>query len=203
MRRRTLDKLFSVGGTALAVLLAILGLVLQNQATFADDYVTDQLGQQRISFTPAEFLSDEEKEAPCLLEHAGEPLLTGSQAECYANEYIALHLGETNEGKTYAETSSQSREARSAAEEALEAAPDDPATEELVATADELAGKTDSLFRGETLRGLLLTTYGFTIFGERAEQASMVAFAAALVLLLASIAGFVHAFTTSKDEVVE
>lgn len=35
MRRRTLDIIFSVGGLALAALLLILGLVLQNQADFA------------------------------------------------------------------------------------------------------------------------------------------------------------------------
>jgi hypothetical protein len=48
----------------------------------------------------------------------------------------------------------------------------------------------------------LLTSYGFSIFGQRAHQAALVPFAAALVLLLASIAGFIHAFTTSKDQTV-
>ena len=37
---------------------------------------------------------------------------------------------------------------------------------------------------------------------SRAGQAALVAFLVAAVLFLASIAGFVHAFTTSKDEVV-
>ncbi len=202
MKRKTLDLIFSVGGLALAMLLLVLGLVLQSQASFADDYVTTQLGAQRINFTPAEFLSDEEKGVACLVDNAEKPLTTGKQAECYANEYIGSHLKGTNDGKTYAETSGESREARAAADEALEADPDDPATEELVATAAELEGKTESLFRGETLRGLLLTSYGFSIFGERAGQAAMVAFGAALVLLLASIAGFVHALTKAKDEVV-
>ena len=59
-----------------------------------------------------------------------------------------------------------------------------------------------TLFRGETLRGLLLTSYGFSIFGERAQQAAWVCFGVALVLFLASIAGFVHAFTRGKNEVV-
>ena len=59
-----------------------------------------------------------------------------------------------------------------------------------------------TLFRGETLRGLLLTSYGFSIFGERAAQAALVCFAAALVLFLASLAGFVHAARTPKDEVL-
>lgn len=58
------------------------------------------------------------------------------------------------------------------------------------------------MFRGETLRGLLLTSYGFSIFGDRAYQAALVSFGAALVLLLASIAGFIHAFTTSKERAI-
>ena len=63
-----------------------------------------------------------------------------------------------------------------------------------------LEGKVDTLFRGETLRGLLLTSYGFSIFGDKAMLASWVCLIAGFVLLLASAAGFVHAFRTSKDE---
>ena len=65
-----------------------------------------------------------------------------------------------------------------------------------------LQGKVTTLFQGETLRGLLLTSYGFSIFGERAQQAAWVCFAVALVLFLAAIAGFVHAFTTPKEKTV-
>ncbi|HKY14412.1 MAG TPA: hypothetical protein VJM33_05770 [Microthrixaceae bacterium] len=202
MKRRTLDVIFSVGGLVLAVLLGVLGFVLKNQADFAEDYVTDQLAAQQIFFTPEEGLTDEEMEAECLVENAGEPLTTGKQAECYANEYIGLHLSEINDGKTYSQTSTEARAARTEANAALETAPNDPATAELVATAEELEAKTESLFRGETLRGLLLTSYGFSIFGERAELAAWVCFGVALVLLLASIAGFIHAATTPKEEVV-
>ena len=42
MKRRTLDVIFSAGGVMLAALLLVLGLVMQNQANFADTYVTDQ-----------------------------------------------------------------------------------------------------------------------------------------------------------------
>ena len=75
-------------------------------------------------------------------------------------------------------------------------------TASLQSQSEELNGKVQTLFRGETLRGLLLTSYGFSIFGERAQQAALVAFAAGFVLLLASIAGFIHAFTTSKTRAV-
>jgi hypothetical protein len=202
VRRRTLDIIFSVGGLVLAGLLLALGLVLQNQADFAKSYVKNQLTAQKITFTPVQGLSDEEKQANCLVENADDALTSGKQAECYANEYIGLHLTEVNDGKTYAETSGESRALAAEAEEAAAKAPDAPDTVALQARADELDGKVQTLFRGETLRGLLLTSYGFSIFGERAQQAAIVAFAAALVLLLASIAGFIHAFTTPKDRVL-
>jgi len=200
MTRRTLDKIFSVGGVLLAGLLLILGVVMQNQASFAKDYVSDQLTQQKIVFTPADKLTDEEKKAECLTANAGQPMTTGTQAECYANKYIALHLAETNDGKTYAETSTESRTAAAAAKKAK--TDNAPNAADLDTQAKALDGKVQTLFRGETLRGLLLTSYGFSIFGERAAQAALVAFAAGLVLLLASVAGFVHAFRTSKDEIV-
>jgi len=55
---------------------------------------------------------------------------------------------------------------------------------------------------GETLRGLLLTTYGFSIFGDKAALAANVLYALAGLMLVLSIAGFVHAFVTPKEKVV-
>ena len=195
-----LDLIFSVGGGLMAILLLVLGLILQNQASFAKDYVHDQMAEQRISFTPKQGLNPDESKAACLVSNAGKPLLTGKQAECYANEYIGLHLKETNEGKTYAETSTESRAAATEAATATTNGAANAAT--LTASAKALDGKTQTLFRGETLRGLLLTSYGFSIFGERAQQAALVCFAVALVLLLAAIAGFIHAFSTAKEKTV-
>ena len=65
-----------------------------------------------------------------------------------------------------------------------------------------LGGKVETLFRGETLRGLLLTSYGFSVFGEKADQAAKVSFLVALVLTLASIAGFIHALRTPREETI-
>jgi hypothetical protein len=199
MRRRTLDIVFSVGGVLLAVLLLLMGLVLKNQADFANDYVKNQLTEQKITFTPVAGLTPEEKKAVCIVDNAGKALTTGKQAECYANFYIGLHVSEINGGKTYSESSGAARELQAKADAAIKANPTDPAALALAAQAKAASGKVDSLFRGETLRGLLLTSYGFSIFGERAQQAAWVCFAAALVLFLASIAGFVHAFRTPKE----
>ena len=46
MKRRTLDLSMSVGGTLLAVLAAVLGLVFQANANFATTYVRDQLDRK-------------------------------------------------------------------------------------------------------------------------------------------------------------
>jgi hypothetical protein len=201
MHRRTLDLLFVIGGLVLSGLLVVFGFVLKSNADFANDYVHNQLTQQKITFTPVKFLAPEEKKATCLVKYAGQPLTTGPQAECYANEYIALHLSEVNDGKTYSETSGTSREAQTAATEAEKAGAPDAAA--LRATATKLDGMTQTLFRGETLRGLLLTSYGFSEFGRKADQAATVAFIGALVLFLASIAGIVHLARTPKDAMVD
>jgi hypothetical protein len=185
MTRRTLDLIFSIGGLAIAILVLVLGLILQNQANFAHNYVKAQLAEQKITFTPAAGLKPNE-DAACLKDNAGKPLETGKQAECYANRYIALHLSEINGGKTYSESSNE-----------LRAMADQNSPE-----AKALSAKVDTLFRGETLRGLLLTSYGFSIFGDRAQTAAYVCYVLAGVLLLASIAGFIHAATKGADRTI-
>jgi len=199
MKRRTLDLIFSAGGIVLAVLLLTLGLVLQNQANFAKDYVHNQLSQQKITFTPVAGLTGEEKQASCLVANAGKPLTTGKQAECYANKYIGLHVTKINDGKTYSETSGAARGLEQQLEAVQASNANSPQAKALQQQVDTLNGKADTLFKGETLRGLLLTSYGFSIFGDRAQTAAYVSFAAALVLFLASIAGFVHAATRKRE----
>src|SRR6186997_3447604 len=100
MKRRTLDVMFSIGGLALAALLLAAGFVLSSNANFANTYVHDQLAQQNITFKPATTLTAEEKAAPCLVQYAGQKMTTGKQAECYANEFIGLHLKGIAGGKT-------------------------------------------------------------------------------------------------------
>jgi hypothetical protein len=192
-----LDLIFSVGGLLTAALILVLGLVLQNQANFAKNYVHDQLLEQKIFFTPASALKSDEND-PCLKKYAGQPLSTGAQAQCYANHYIGVHLKGINGGKTYSETSADAR-----AQQAKAAAIADqtsPEAQQLKAQATATQAKATTLFQGETLRGLLLTSYGFSIFGDRAQQAAWVCYALALVLFLASIAGFIHAATKSAEK---
>ena len=51
----------------------------------------------------------------------------------------------------------------------------------------EVNGKRQTLFGGETVRGLLLTSYGFGTLGTKADQGAPVAFAASAVVLLLSL----------------
>jgi hypothetical protein len=191
--------IFSAGGIAVAILLVLLGFVFKTNADFADSYVHDQLAEQKISFTAAEFLSDEEKASSCLIENAGTPLDSGKKAECYANDYIGMHLKGIGGGETYATIGAIQTKAKTALADATAANASNVA--ELKADLDKITGQRESMFKGETLRGLLLTSYGFSIFGEKAALAGMLSFLGALVMLLASIAGFIHAFSTPKDKI--
>jgi hypothetical protein len=198
MKRRTLDILFSTGGVLLAGLLLVAGIVLTSNASFANDYVKDQLAQQHISFPAADELSDEEKATPCLVEYAGQPLTTGKQAECYANNYIGLHLKSTADGQTYADLGGPQTELRERV--AAAQASNDPNLASLQQQLDGVNRQRDTLFRGETLRGLLLTSYGFSEFGTKAGQAAVVSYVGAGLLLLLSVAGFTHAYVTPRSK---
>ena len=204
MKRRTLDIAFSIGGALFAVLLLVLGLVLKNQADFASNYVKDQLSLQQITFAPEAGLNGEQDDAPCLIDYAGTVLDSGQKAECYANEYIAYHLVESAkgagyEGATYATLGTPQRELRTELAAAKEAGDD---TTEIQASLDAVNALRETMFRGETLRGLLLTTYGFSIFGDRADLAALVCLIGAALLLLLSIAGFAHAMLSHKGDKV-
>jgi hypothetical protein len=197
MKRRTLDVLFSAGGLALAGLLLVLGVVMTSNANFAKSYVKDQLSAQKIAFKPVDTLTDEEKQSECLVKYAGQQLTTGKQAECYANEFIGLHVKAAANGLTYAELGvpqGQLREKLAIAQKANDTA----AVTDLQKQLDEVTAQRETLFKGETLRGLLLTSFGFSVFGVKGEQVATVAYLVAGLLALLSIAGFVHALKTSK-----
>ena len=196
MKRRTLDVLFSAGGMVLAALLVLAGIVLTSNANFANDYVTDQLTAQKITFKPADALTEEERAQPCLVQYAGQQLTTGKQAECYANNFIGLHLQSVANGQTYAELGAPQAALREQVATAEQA--NDPALPQLQAQLDEINQQRDTLFRGETLRGLLLTSFGFSEFGTKAGQAAMVAYLGAFVMLVLALAGFAHAAKTPE-----
>jgi hypothetical protein len=177
VRRRTFDLIASAAGLALAVVLLVLGVLFQQNADFAHDNVESQLQAQNIFFPPEDALTPEERELEGVLEHAGEQVDSGEEAQAYAG-FIGLHLEETAGGKTYSEASAESREN-----------PDD----------EELAGQVQTLFRGETLRGLLLTSYAFGTLGDKAQQVAIALFAGAAVFLVLAVLGFWHYRRTPAD----
>jgi len=198
MNRRTLDVLFSAGGVALAALLLVLGLVMTSNANFAKGYVKDQLTQQKITFKTVDTLAADEKQSPCLVKYAGQPLTTGKQAECYANDFIGLHVKAAADGQTYAELGVPQSEIRDKVTAAQKS--NDPALPSLQKQLADITTQRETLFKGETLRGLLLTSFGFSVFGVKGAQVATVAYIVAALLALLSLAGFVHAFKTSRDE---
>lgn len=212
MRRKTLDIIFSGSGAAIAVLLVVLGFVLTSQAAFARDYVKEQLGEQRVTFASEDALSEHDRTwkpgSTCLVENAGKPLETGAQAECYANYYIAMHMRDAAarpgygwETETYATMGGVQRALRGELAAAQEAG--DPAKVEAIQEQLDAATALRSTFQtGETLRGLLLTTFGFSIFGEKAALAGDASLAGAALLALLSLAGLVHALATPGSQLI-
>lgn len=196
MKRRTLDVMFSVGGLIVAGLLLVMGVVLTSNANFAKDYTRDQLAAQKITFKPASALTAEEKEAPCLVKYAGQALTTGAQAECYANNFIGLHVKTSGGGKTYAELGDVQTGLRNQIKAAQAAS--DPAVADLQQQLTDVTAQRETVFKGETLKGLLLTSYGFSVFGVKGGQAANVAYLVGGLMLLLSLAGLVHAFRTPR-----
>jgi hypothetical protein len=180
MRRRTFDVLMSTAGAVLTVALIIAGAVVFWGYRFANDSVSEQLAAQKIHFPEkgSEALKPPEI-GPYLNQYAGQQLVTGEQARVWADHYIAVHLKAVAEGKTYAEVSALSR-----------ANPTDAT----------LKAQVDTLFRGETLRGMLLNAYAFWMIGQLALIGSIVSFSAAGIMLILTILGFWHARRVSPAE---
>jgi len=186
MERKKTHLLIGAVGLAVAGLLAALGLVMTDNGSFAKSYTSTQLSQQNITFKPYATLTEDEKAAPCLVRYAGRRLTTGPQAECYANSFIGLHVKSVAGGKTYADLGGPERALQAKVAEAQKN--NDPALPDLQKQHAALKAQRDTLFQGETSRGLLLTSFGFSVLGAKADQAARVAYLAAAVLALLSLA---------------
>lgn len=187
LHRRTVDKLLIAFGVIAAMVLAAVGGLLTWGSTFAGDYVQDELESQNIFFPDEASLAEEGRDD--LVQYADGQVTTGQEAEAYAS-YIDGHLQGIADGQTYSQI--DDRGAAQAVVEAEEAGASTEEIAELQATADELRGQRDSLFRGETLRGLLLSTYAWSTVGRIAAIAAWVAFVGAAVMLALVVAGILH-----------
>jgi hypothetical protein len=194
VHRRTIDTVLIAAGVVVTVVLLAAGALLTWGSNFAEDYVSDELSSQNIFF--ADEASLEEDGRADLLKYAGEQVTTGAEAEAYAS-LINTHMQGIADGATYAELGGPQSEARDALAAAQEAGEDDATIAELQGTVDELTGQRDSLFRGETLRGLLLSTFAWSTIGRIAGIAAIIAFIAAGAMTVLVMLGLFHRFRST------
>jgi hypothetical protein len=185
IRRRTVDTVLIAAGIVVTAVLVVAGALLTWGSNFAEDYVHDELVAQNIQFPDAATL---EQDNPALVSYADEVVDTGSEAEAYA-AYIDGHLAAIADGATYADLGGPERQAREALDAAQTEEADDATVAALQAEYDEISGQRQSLFRGETLRGLLLSTFAWSMIGRIAGIAALVAFVAAGLMFVLVMLG--------------
>ena len=178
MKRRTFDILVSAAGLFLALTLAASGGLLIWAHNFIGNEVHTQLAAQQIFFPPANSKAVAAPEFAAMRQYGGQQLTTGAQAEVYADHFIANHLKVIGGGKTYSQLSA-----------AALAQPNNA----------KLAAQADTVFKGETLRGLLLNAYAFGTMGMIAGIAAIAAFIAAAVMLILGGLGLMHSRRVSPD----
>jgi uncharacterized membrane protein len=166
-RNRLLARI--TGLTAIATVAAagiiVVGILAVVGGNYDKQVVHDQLVPQNIFFPAAG--------SPALLpgvkQYAGQQLVNGAQAKAYANNFINVHLSKIAGGQTYAQVST-----------AALAAP----------TNAKLAEEKATLFQGETLRGLLLNAWGWSLVGTIATLAGFLLIALGAILLLLPLANW-------------
>jgi len=174
MRRRTFDWLMSTGGIVVTVFLIVAGVLLFAGYKFADNNVQKQLSAQKIFFPPSgseAITSLPATDRPFVAKYGGQQLVNGAQAEAYADHFIAVHLKEIGGGQTYAQLSGKAL-----------TQPNNAA----------LQGQVQTVFRGETLRGLLLNAFAFWKLGQIAKLAMFIVFILAGMMGFLTILGFWH-----------
>jgi hypothetical protein len=151
--------------TVAAAGMIVVGILAVVGGHYDKQVVHDQLVPQKIFFPAAG--------SPALLpgikQYAGEQLVNGAQAKAYANNFINVHLSEVAGGQTYAQVST-----------AALAAPNNA----------KLAGEVATLFKGETLRGLLLNAWGWSVVGAIATLAGLLLILIGAVLFLLPLANW-------------
>ena len=189
VRRRTIDTILIGFGAVCVAVLAIAGGLLTWGHNFATDYVHDELASQHVVFPDQAALLKEGRTD--LVGYAGQPVTSGSQAEAYAS-YIAHHLDGIAKGATYADLGQPESAAKAAVQSAKDTGQSAAAVTDLQAKTDAITNQRNTLFKGETLRGLLLTSYAWSTIGTIAGIAAIVCFVAAGVLLVLVVLGVIH-----------
>jgi hypothetical protein len=137
------------------------------EGNFATNMIQDELTAQQISFPGADQIKTGGALDPAVFpqeirDQAGKQLVDGNQARIYASDFLGEHLKGVAGGSTYATIGTKI----SAANAALAAASKtDPNYAKLQANVATLNGQRDTLFKGETLRTMLLNAYGWWTIG--------------------------------------
>jgi len=162
-------------GFALAGVLLVAGGLLLWGSTYSHNMVHNQLAAQKIFFPPQAAFAHPKagteitpSMVPSVSQYAGQQLLTGQQAQSYADNFIAVHIANMTGGQTYAQLSAKAL-----------ANPDDT----------KLAGQVAAVFKGEALRGMLLNAFGWWKVSQITYIASLIAFGLGGLTLLASLFG--------------
>lgn len=190
MDRRAWDQVVSGAGAVVAVVLVLLGAVAIYGGNFGRNNVRDELKPQNITVKAAEELTPEE--AAVIGDYAGERVDTGPEAKAFAS-YIALHLKDipNADGMTYAELGGVQGALRAEIEAAQESG--DPALADLETQLADVTTARNTVFNGETLRGLLLGAYGWWTMSTLALYAGFGLVAAGILLGIFAFLGFRHA----------
>jgi len=172
MRRYSSHLTVIVGFAAAVILLAAGGLLTWGSA-YVHNTVQGQLSSQQIFFPPKAAFANPKAGTeitpsmiPSVSQYAGQQMLTGQQAEAYADHFIAQHVYDMSGGKTYSQLSAESI-----------AQPKNT----------QLAGLVATVFKGETLRSMLLNAYGWWKVSQITYIASLAAFGLAGLTFLGSL----------------
>jgi hypothetical protein len=157
-----LTSLTSIATVAAAGMIVVGALALVG-GHYDKQVVNDQLAPQKIFFPkPAT--------NPALAAYAGQQVLTGKQAKLYAQKQIGVDLTKVADDKTYSQISA-----------------------EWIAGGMKnttLASERTTLFMGETLNGLLLNAWGWSVIGMIATLAGWILILLGVVLLLLPLANW-------------
>lgn len=172
--RQMIDKILIFIGMVVMVVMLLMGGIAWKGYTFLTDQVKSELAAQNIFFPPKGSPALDPKDYPGLQQYAGQKVDDGIKAKAYANEFIGHHLKNIAGGKTYSEVSAESMK--------------DPDSEKLKA-------QKQSLFQGETLRGILLTAgYSYWTMGLLAKDAAIVFFVGAGVMAILVLLGLMRVY---------
>ncbi len=173
MRRFSTRTVLAIASAALAAVLLVAGGLLLWGSAYVHNTVQGQLAAQQITFPPAAAFAHPKvggeitpNMIPSVSQYAGQQLLTGQQAEAYADHFIAQHITDMTGGKTYSQLSA-----------AALAQPNNT----------QLADQVSTVFKGETLRSILLNAYGWWKVSQITYIISLVAFGLGTVAGLGSV----------------